>query len=233
MKTRSLSLALLFACSMWALPTAPVTFTDDLASQNPADVIGDPKLFDIHYVTFSSPSANTLQIDIRFNYGGGSSLGGFTIPGFIPTLNVGDLFLRTDEATYAYVLNSHNGLATNGLYEIDATQSAKSVLGNPAGYYRPDAQVWASPTGAQLLGTGVNTVSTVGGNNTYLLSRIVLSLPAGALSDLNGGFDFYFASATCGNDEIMGTVPADVPEPGTWAMLGSGLLAVGFLRRRA
>jgi hypothetical protein len=76
-------------------------------------------------------------------------------------------------------------------------------------------------------------VTTVGGNSRSLLSSIVLTLPAGALADLNGGFDFYFASATCGNDEITGTVPADVPEPGTWAMLGSGLLAVGFLRRRA
>ncbi len=233
MKTRTLSLALLFACSVWALPTAPMTFTDDLASQNPADVIGDPKLFDIHYVTFTSLSANKLQIDIRFNYGGGTSLSGFTIPGFTPTLNVGDFFFETADATYAYILKGHNGLATNGFYEIENTRTARNVLGNPAGQYRPDAEVWASSNGAQILARGTNTVTTVGGNSRSLLSSIVLTLPAGALSDLNGGFDFYFASATCGNDEITGTVPADVPEPGTWAMLGSGLLAVGFLRRRA
>ena len=51
-------------------------------------------------------------------------------------------------------------------------------------------------------------------------------------ADLNSGFDVYFAAATCGNDEVTGTVPpSGVPEPGTWAMLGSGLIAIACYRR--
>ena len=53
-------------------------------------------------------------------------------------------------------------------------------------------------------------------------------------ADLNSGFDVYFASATCGNDEVTGAVPpSGVPEPGTWAMLGSGLIAIAFYRHKA
>lgn len=43
-----------------------------------------------------------------------------------------------------------------------------------------------------------------------------------------------FAAATCANDIVTGTIPANapVPEPATWAMLVAGLVAVGLRRRR-
>jgi hypothetical protein len=73
----------------------------------------------------------------------------------------------------------------------------------------------------------------VNGNATNLLASLYLPLTANMLADLSNGFDIYFAAATCGNDEITGTVPASaVPEPGTWAMLGAGLLAIGAYRRK-
>ena len=230
--TLLLSFALLVSSTAWALPTFPVTFQDDLDSQNPADVIGDPDLFDIDYLKIAGMNGNTLQVDIRFNFGGGTSLTPFNIAGFAPTLSVGDLFLRAASNTYAFILNSHDGLATNGLYRISGTQSAQTVLGNPAGSYRNNAPVWASPGGAQLLSTGSSSIVTVNGNATNLLASLYLPLTANMLSDLNNGFDVYFAAATCGNDEVTGTVPGSaIPEPGTWVMLGAGLIAAGFFRR--
>ena len=149
----TLLLAILLAAASWALPTLPITFQDELDSQNPNDVIGNPDLFDIDYLRLTSLNGNTLQVDIRFNFGGGTSLSGFNINGFSPTLNVGDLFLTTSANTYAFILNSHNGLATNGLYQIAGTQTAQTVLGSPGGSYRPTAEVWAAAAGAQLLST--------------------------------------------------------------------------------
>lgn len=215
-----------------ALPLNPVVIQDQLESQNSADVIGDPKLFDIDYLKISSPNGNNLQVEIRFNFGGGTSLNPFNIGGFAPILSVGDLFFRTADNTYAYILRSHDGLNTNGLYEINGTQSAQTVLGNPSGSYRPAAQVWASPTGAQLLSTGTSNIVTVNNQPTNLLATFVIPLSMALVGDLSNGFDVYFASATCGNDEVFGEVPGSaVPEPGTWAMIGGGFLAIGLLRR--
>ena len=150
-----------------------------------------------------------------------------------PTLSVGDLFFRTNANTYAFILNSHDGLATNGLYQITATQSARTVLGNPSGSYRPEAQVWAAPTGAQLLSTGSSSIATVNGVGTQLLASLFLPLTGNMLADLNNRFDIYFASATCGNDEITGSIPGSgVPEPGTWTLLGAGLIAIRCYRRK-
>mgnify|MGYP000042663296 CR=1 FL=1 len=229
----SLSLALFLSSATWALPSFPVVFQDELDSQNSNDVIGNPNEFEIDYLRLAGINGNTLQIDIRFNYGGGASLNPFDISSTFPTLRVGDLFLRTNANTYAFILNSHDGLSTNGLYQIAATQSAQTVLGNPSGSYRPAARVWADPAGAQLLSTGSSTITTVNGASTFLLATLYLPLTGNTLADLNNGFDIYFASATCGNDEITGSVPpTGVPEPGTWAMLGAGLVALGLYRRK-
>ncbi len=229
----SLSLALLLSSATWALPSFPVVFQDDLAANVPSDVVGNPALFDIDYLNLAGINGNTMQVDIRFNFGGGASLTGFNIPGFSPTLNVGDLFFRTPANTYAYILQGHDSLAANGLYQITGTQSAQSVLGDPGGSYRNSAQVWASPSGAQLLGNGSATVNTVNGISTNLLASLFVPFNGAGISDLDNGFNIYFASATCGNDEITGRVQATgVPEPGTWAMLGAGLIAAGCFRRK-
>lgn len=230
---RNLAFVLLATSAVWALPVLPIVFQDELDSQNSSDVIGDPDLFDIDNLKLVSLNSDTLQVDIRFNFGGGIGLTPFNISGFNPSLSVGDLIFRTPSTTYAYILNGHNGLTTNGLYQISGTQAAKDVLGNPAGSYRPDAQVWASPNGAQLLTTGSASVSTVNNVATFLKATLFIKLNDAIISDLDDGFSLYFAAATCGNDEITGEVPATgVPEPGTWALLGTGLVSLGLFRRR-
>jgi hypothetical protein len=74
-------------------------------------------------------------------------------------------------------------------------------------------------------------VNTVGGVSTQLLTTLNLVLNNTVINELNNGFSFSFASATCGNDLIEGNV-AGIPEPGTWAMLGAGLIGLGLLRRK-
>lgn len=226
-----LSLSILLTTSAWALPSLPLQFTDPLDSADPSDVIGDPLKFDIHSLTFTSLNNNALQIDIRFNYGGGSTLAGFLNSTGAVTLNVGDLFLTGGGQTYGFILNGHSGLQTNGLYSITSRDTAQTVLGNPSGItYRPNSLVWANATGATLLSNGVSNINVVGGP-TELLASLTLNLTPAILANLDNGFDFFFAAATCGNDEIYGTV-SGIPEPGTWALMGAGLIGLGMLRRR-
>ena len=227
-----LSLGVLLSASAWALPTLPLQFNDQLDSVDPNDVIGDPLKFEITSLTFTSLANTVLQMDIRFNYGGGSTLAGFLNSTGAVTLNVGDLFFITGGQTYAVILNGHNGLQTNGLYSITSRDTAQTVLGNPSGInYRNNALVWASASGATLLSNGSRNINVVGGP-TELLASLTINLTPTVLANLNNGFDFYFASATCGNDEIFGTVSGGVPEPGTWALMGAGLVGLGLLRRR-
>lgn len=226
-------LTLSLSASAWALPVLPLTFNDPIAANDPTDVIGDPAKFDIYSLKFNSyaPATNTLQIDIRFNYGGGTALSAFNVGGGFPNLNVGDLLLRTSTTTYAFVLGAHNGLNAGSLYQVTGTQTAAEVLGSPSGNYRPNSAVWGNGAGASLISAGSMNVNSVGGLDNQLLATLNIVLNNTVFNDLNNGFDFSFASATCGNDLIEGRV-SDIPEPGTWAMLGAGLIGLGFLRRK-
>lgn len=45
-------------------------------------------------------------------------------------------------------------------------------------------------------------------------------------------FDVLFATATCANSGMMGTVTTQTPEPGTWLLFGTGLLGLAWLGRK-
>ncbi len=232
-----LFLAASFTLPAFALPTFPLVYTDPLASADPADVIGDPNFFDISSLAFASFNSGTKRftVDILFNYGGGTSLSPFSIGGAFTNLNVGDLLFFNGGNTYAVALVSRDGLDAGDLYRVTGTQTAQQSLGlgpDQDPNYRPNAPVWGRSEGANFVGDGtVSTVSTGGPTNL----KVTLAFTAND-AFINGfeGSTFSFASATCGNDLIGGVIEgSQVPEPGTWALLGAGLIGLGLLRRRA
>ena len=229
--TSLLLLAASLTVPAFALPTFPLVFTDPLASADPAGVIGDPNFFDISSLTFASFNSGTKRftVEILFNYGGGTSLNAFSVGGAFDSLSVGDLLFSNGGFNYAVQLRYSGGLTAGNLYQVIGNQTAKQVLGlgiDQDGNYRPNQAVWGNTTGATLVGTGTSTVVSTGGP-----TNLKVSLDFMANNAFINGFDtssFAFSSATCGNDVMTG----NVPETGTWALLGAGLIGLGMIRRR-
>ncbi|MCX6605119.1 MAG: PEP-CTERM sorting domain-containing protein [Acidobacteria bacterium] len=229
--TSLLLLAASLTVPAFSLPTFPLVFTDPLASADPADVIGDPNFFDIASLTFASFNSGTKRftVEILFNYGGGTSLNEFSVGGAFNALNVGELLFSNGGFNYAVQLRSRGGLTAGNLYQVTGTQTAKQVLGlgsDQDGNYRPNQAVWGNTTSATLIGTGTSTVVSTGGP-----TNLKVTLDFAANNAFINGFDsssFAFSAATCGNDVITG----NVPESGTWALMGAGLIGLGMIRRR-
>ena len=81
-------------------------------------------------------------------------------------------------------------------------------------------------------GTGTQTAKQVLGlGSDQDPTNLKVTLDFAANNAFINGFDtssFAFSAATCGNDVITG----NVPETGTWALLGTGLIGLGLIRRR-
>lgn len=226
-------LAASLALPSFALPTFPITFTDKTAAQDPNDVMGDPLNFDITQLSFTAFNAatKTFTAKLNFNYGGGQSLSAFTIGS--GSVSVGDLLISNGTNRYFVPLVTRGTLDAGDLYSTTAYLTAQSVHGSGSG--RPTENVWGSTTGAVRLGNGTVSSVSVGGSGNPNKLEVTLNFVGNDAFITNfANSTVSFAAATCANDIINGVVPANapIPEPGTWAMLGAGLAAVGLLRRR-
>jgi hypothetical protein len=223
------------------------------------DVVGNPQYFDIQKVVVDLDPGNSMQVQIFTNYSNRSVDTTPDLETLSPWnygsvgLNIGDLVFGFPGLAYAVPLYDHGPFVHGNLYRIDGTRvyarTAGDVLNLGSGYvYRPDEVVWIGHgeglPAPSPLATGVETVGYVGAPNaayridlTFASGSPGSSLPADFWDSLfaNGGeMSLQFASATCANDLIKGSVMVPVPEPATVLMLGTILLLLAGLgvRRR-
>jgi uncharacterized protein (TIGR03382 family) len=191
-------------------------------------VIGDPTVFGIESASLTVDNSGDVSANILTNFGD-STLAPYTSIGV--TLSVGDMLIAAGGAEFALVLDAHSGMVTGGLYSIASTETAQTVLGNPsATAYRNNLPVWASPAGAVLLGTGTVVITSFGDGTTAPEYDIAVSgITGGTPLFTSGGFSFQASSSTCGNGVVYAST---VPETGTMAMIGMGLLGLALLSRR-
>ena len=202
------------------------------AANDQDEVIGMNGQFDIQSVAFTIVNSLNVTVLIDFNYNFGDvTLSPFTDSGF--TFHPGDLLFSSAGPMWGVALASHPGFTAGSLYSVDHFLTAGDVLGFPSNAsYDPSGQVWMDDDGQQeLIDAGTSSTSSLGGDEV----QTTLSFDPGAslYEALSGGTtEVDFASATCANDFISGTIPAIfVPEPSAFALLSASFLGLGILCR--
>jgi hypothetical protein len=226
-------------------------FPGSSCSSGACDVIGENVAFDIQRIEVLQ-GAGTLIVSIYTNYDHSTAPPApwsYTSPGAHPStlhLSIGDLFFGIDGVlAYGVALQAggHDGFLQGGFYRVTGTQTASDVLGihsYPASswIFRDSAPVWLGGTApAAPLAQGAHQVSVGGNGVTSAKWVMTVTLPTTQLtplwSDLQGHdrqLGIYFASNTCGNDIISGTISV-VPEPGTGLLAFCALVLAAAGRR--
>jgi len=229
-----LSISILLLTSLTANASTVLYVQDPFpgtsCASSSCDVIGENSDFDIKDVRLVLGDDNILLAQIATNFRN-TTLTPYMDFGF--QLDVGDLFFMVDDVIrYGVPLASHGGLIAGDFYNIGpgGLLTAQQALGNPSGViYRNNEYTWMNPSGVTNAGSG--SLSVQPGMDTTVFISWSGSIPTD-LADALRGMDHVggvqFASATCGNDIIEGSVP----EPGTMFGMGGGLIAIGVLLRK-
>lgn len=228
----------------------------DTAEGSWHNVIGNPKIFGTGGMSLTG-NADGFTFEIKTNFSGYVE-----IPTNGWKHYIGDLFLFTDSRIWGFDLGrweNDNGIPdevhlyhiTENIYTSDdyLENSTNLIYG---GDYRATAAdfTWGNyVTIFNKYGNnyGTNTTSSftadfsrseTGGGSldagnfyTYTLTGNFNNLMDAMNLNWGNSFEVLFVTATCANSAMYAQV-STVPEPGTWLLLGTGLLGLSWLGRK-
>lgn len=232
-------LFLFFAATALTALGSSITFNGPFGPGNDLGVSGNQLVFDIQNAILTQPTTANGPWTLTVNTNYGTPLPGLTevVPSFTEdsvTYAMSDFLIEQGNAFYGIVLHAHDGYTAGDVYVASGFQNAFA--------FHTEDPVFIDP-GGSLFATGtISAAPNVGGNGTTIAEyKITVSFNA-PITFLSGGpFTIDMSSADCANAFFTGvgdfsgggvTVTGGVPEPGTWALMGLGLLLLASGARR-
>ena len=229
---KKLGYLLIMAFFLLAIPMSAQAFTinDNYWGADPTDnterdVIGLDSDYGISGMDVSY-SSGSLVVDIYSRYldnigSHQTALGDLFISNdgwnpFGPQPYTQDNSTNGEDWEYALVMGD-NGNAI--LYDVF---DPNIVLASAGGAYRAGQEVQYNARDQNSLATGSYEFFNLGGSDTDDFIRYTIDF------DFGGPLGFHYASATCANDVIEGSIP----EPASILLLGSGLIFLTGIGRR-